>query len=197
MQQRTKVNIKNAILGVLTQGPAHGYRIKKLFAPFIARDGINDGQLYPVLSQLEKEELVRKEVVRQRKSPNKNLYHVTEKGQEEFARWLSGPDDEIDPIKYDFFLQYAFLVKCIFLEHLPKRARVAKLRRQIEHSQEKIGEYRLMRADMQERGLNDYKLRIVDFGVELQQLKIRWVEQLLELESKEKRARRDEPPGDL
>jgi DNA-binding PadR family transcriptional regulator len=192
MKSRAKLNTRNAILGILMQGPAHGYRIKKLFAPFIAKDGINDGQLYPILSQLEKEELVRKEVVRQRKSPNKNLYHLTEKGQEEFNRWLIGPEDEIDPIKYDFFLQYAFLVKCIFLEHLSRPARAEKLVRQIEHSRQKIDEYRLMRADMLERGLNEYKVRIVDFGIELQQLKIRWVEELLEIESRGEAAEGDE-----
>ncbi|RJP18138.1 MAG: hypothetical protein C4520_14910 [Candidatus Abyssobacteria bacterium SURF_5] len=190
MKSRAKLNIRNAILGVLMQGPAHGYRIKKLFAPFIAKDGINDGQLYPILNQLEKEKLVRKEIVRQQKSPNKNLYHITRKGSDEFFEWLSGPDDELDPVRCDFFMQYAFLVKCIFFEHLPKREKAAKLKRQIENLEQKIAEYRMMREEMLERGLSAYKIKIVDFGIELQQLKIRWIRDLLELQLREKASRK-------
>ena len=59
------------------QCPGHGYRIKKIFAPFVAKNGLNDGQLYPLLTQLEKEKFVRKETVRQEKSPTKNIYHIT------------------------------------------------------------------------------------------------------------------------
>jgi DNA-binding PadR family transcriptional regulator len=186
MKSRSKLNTRNAILGVLMQGPAHGYRIKKLFAPFIAKDGINDGQLYPILTQLEKDKLVRKEIVRQQKSPNKNLYYITKTGQEQFLDWLTGPDDEIDPIKYDFFMQYAFLVKCSFFEHLPGPVKKAKLKRQIEVSHQKIREYRQMRQDMLERRLNEYKIKIVDFGIELQQLKMRWIEEMLAMERQHK-----------
>jgi len=186
------LNTRNAILGVLMQGPAHGYRIKKLFAPFIAKDGINDGQLYPILTQLEKDKLVRKEIVRQQKSPNKNLYYITKTGREQFLDWLTGPDDEIDPIKYDFFMQYAFLVKCSFFEHLPGPVKKAKLKRQIEVSQQKIREYRQMRQDMLERSLSEYKIRIVDFGIELQQLKMRWIEELLTMERRQKSCQRQQ-----
>ena len=182
MKNRIKLNTRNAILGVLMQGPAHGYRIKKLFAPFIAKEGINDGQLYPVLTRLEQEGLVRKEVVPQRKSPNKNIYSITEQGKAEFARWLLGPDDEIDPVRYDFFLQYAFLVKCIFFEHLPKRSKVAKLERQVESLRQKVSEYQIMRLDMLDRGLSEYKIKIVEYGIALQQLKLRWIEDLLDAE---------------
>jgi hypothetical protein len=45
---------------------------------------------------------------------------------------------------------------------------------------------------MLERGLNEYKVRIVDFGIELQQLKIRWVEELLDFDSRGEAAEGDE-----
>jgi len=194
MKIRPKINTKNAILGILMHGPAHGYRIKKLFVPFIAKDGLNDGQLYPLLNMLEKEELVQKEVVHQRKSPSKNIYSITGKGREEFLQWLAGPDDELTAIKYDFFMQYSFLLKCTFLEHLPKHAQVAKLRRQIEAAREKAAEYRLMRQEMLERGLNAYKLKIVDFGIELQQLKTKWNQEMLDLELKQDTRRKPRTP---
>lgn len=161
------------------QGPAHGYRIKKIFAPFVSRDGLNDGQVYPVLTQLEKQNLVRKETVRQRKSPNKNLYHITEQGREEFLRWLTGPEDEVDPVKYGFFLQHGFLMKYSFFEHLSVPEQKAKLRYQIESARQKIGEYEQIRNDLVARKLGMHKIRIVDFGIETQKLKIRWAKEML------------------
>jgi DNA-binding PadR family transcriptional regulator len=164
------------------QCPSHGYRIKKLFAPFVSRDGLNDGQIYPALNQLEKKKLVRKEIVRQQKSPNKNIYHITDQGREVFLDWLSGSEDETDPVKYDFFMQYSFLMKCNFFEHLSRSEKVEKLKRQIEAAREKIAEYERVREEMLERGLSDYKLRIVDFGIETQLLKIQWVNDLMDSE---------------
>ncbi len=189
MKFRPKMSTKHAILGVLMQCPAHGYRIKKIFAPFVARNGLNDGQLYPVLTQLEKEKLVRKETVRQQKSPNKNLYHITDRGREEFFHWLKGSEDEIDPVKCDFFMQYSFLMKCNFFEHLPKRERLAKLRRQIEGAEQKVTEYEQLREEMRERGLNSYKLKIVDFGIATQRLRIEWANDLLASELKKNSTR--------
>jgi len=177
------MSVKHAILGVLMQCPAHGYRIKKIFAPFLAKNGLNDGQLYPVLTSLEKKKLVRKEVVQQRKSPNRNIYHITDKGREEFMRWLRGGDDEVDPVKYDFFNQYRFLMKCNYFEHLSSEERIAKLEAQIEAAHEKIAEYKRIREEMREKKLNDFKLKIVDFGIETQLLKIRWVKDLLDSEN--------------
>lgn len=173
------MNAKHAILGVLMHCPGHGYRIKKIFAPFVSKDGLNDGQIYPTLTHLEKEKLVRKEIVHQQKSPNKKIYHITDRGREEFLRWLTGPEDEADPVKYDFFMQYSFLMKCNFFEHLSRDERVVKLEHQIEDAKQKVAEYERIREEMRERGLNEYKIKIVEFGIETQQLRIRWASELL------------------
>lgn len=183
------MSTKYAILGVLMQGPGHGYRIKKLFAPFISKNGLNDGQVYPILTRLEKEGLVNKEVVQQEKSPTKNIYHITKRGREEFLDWLTGTEGESDPVKYDFFTQYSFLMKCNFFEHLSRDERILKLEGQIEAAREKTAEYERVRDEMREKGLDDYKLKIVDFGIESQLLKVRWVEGLLKDELADRSAR--------
>ena len=183
------MSTKYAILGVLMQCPGHGYRIKKIFAPFISKDGLNDGQVYPILTRLEKGGLVRKEIVLQDKSPNKNIYHITERGRDEFLEWLTGPEGESDPIKYDFFTQYSFLMKYNFFEHLSRDERIRKLESQIKAAREKVAEYRRVREEMREKELGDYKLKIVDFGIETQALKLRWVEGLLKDELQVRPAR--------
>jgi len=179
------MSTKYAILGVLMQCPGHGYRIKKLFSPFISKNGLNDGQVYPILTRLEKDKLVRKEVVHQEKSPNKNIYHITERGREEFLRWLNDADDETDAVKYDIFMQYRFLMKYNFFEYLSRTERIEKLQSQIAAAKEKIAEYERVREEMRERGLSKYKLKIIDLGIETQFLKIRWVGEMLKDELSE------------
>ncbi|MBI4832518.1 MAG: helix-turn-helix transcriptional regulator [Candidatus Lindowbacteria bacterium] len=176
--------IKDAILGILLQGPAHGYRIKKIFAPFASKGVLNDGQVYPLLTLLEREGLVRKETVRQQKSPNKNLYHITDAGTRQFLDWLIGPGDEIEPIKYDFFAQYSFLVKCNFFEHLTRKQRIEKLERQIGAAREKVTEFERMREEMRARKLDSHRIRILEFGLKTQLLKIQWSSEWLEAELK-------------
>ncbi|MBI5119221.1 PadR family transcriptional regulator [Candidatus Poribacteria bacterium] len=191
--------IKHAILGFLLQGPAHGYRIKRIFAPFASKGGLNDGQVYPLLTQLERGKLVEKETVRQRKSPNKNLYHITGLGTQEFLHWLTGPEDETDHLKYDFFAQYNFLIKCNFFEHLTRKQRIEKLNRQIAAAQEKIAEYERIRDEMRKRKVDCHKVRILEFGLKTQSLKIEWASAWLEAElrrgrpNNHKKARIDSP----
>jgi hypothetical protein len=82
-------------------------------------------------------------------------------------------------------MQYSFLMKCNFFELLSREQRIEKLRRQIEEARQKIAEYERIREDMRERNLTDYKIRIVNFGIETQLLKLQWVNDLLKSELEE------------
>ena len=67
------MSVKYMILGSLMEVPNYGYLIKtKFFKKVFSDFGINDGQLYPTLNKLEKEGLIRKEVIYQEGSPNRH-----------------------------------------------------------------------------------------------------------------------------
>jgi len=170
--------IHQTILGLIVETPRHGYLIKKLLCEGNGRDfGINDGLLYPALARLEREGLIRKEVVHQEKSPSKHTYHATGKGEEAFFRWLMESAGEEDPFRYDFYLRFGFLVKATFFKHLDPRAVREKVERQIADAREKIRDFRRVREKMAGSEADWYRLKIMDFGVGYQALKLEWLEQ--------------------
>lgn len=78
-----------AILGLLSTGPKSGYDIKSLFNRTL-RHFWNEsyGQIYPMLSKLEKEELA---TCAEQESANggfKKVYSITEAGMACFQQWL-------------------------------------------------------------------------------------------------------------
>jgi DNA-binding PadR family transcriptional regulator len=166
------------ILGLIVEAPRHGYLIKKVLCEGNGRDfGINDGLLYPALARLEREGLIEKEVVHQAKSPSKHIYHATRRGEEAFLRWLTASEGEEDPFRYDFYLRFGFLVKANFFRHLPPEQVLEKVGRQMEEARRKIADFRRVRQGMVETDADWYRVKILDFGVGYQSLKLAWLEQ--------------------
>ena len=81
-----------AILGLLSMGPMSGYDIKKKFEK-IASNFWNEsyGQIYPILKRLNAEGLATRSIEKQMGKPDRHIYKVTRKGQEELMEWLKEP----------------------------------------------------------------------------------------------------------
>lgn len=78
------------LLGLLKDGPKHGYEIKKLVDEVISGfTGISSQSIYYPLTELEKKGFLTKAVGRSGKRPEKYVYKITKKGEEEFDRLLS------------------------------------------------------------------------------------------------------------
>lgn len=77
------------IMGLLMQGPSHGYDLKQTLegelSPFIE---ISSAPLYYTLKKLEQEGLVTKWSAVSGRRPTKYIYNLTAKGQEEIKRLL-------------------------------------------------------------------------------------------------------------
>jgi len=81
-----------ALLGLLSLGPRSGYDLKKLIDRSIAHFWSESfGQIYPILRRLEAEGLARRRSQRQDGKPDRQVYSLTTKGQEELQRWLEQP----------------------------------------------------------------------------------------------------------
>jgi DNA-binding PadR family transcriptional regulator len=86
------MSVRNAILGLLSQSPRHGYMLKAAFETLVGGKDIWDvkpAQIYTTLSRLEEAGLVRCEEVNQGAGPEKRVYAITAEGQAELARWFS------------------------------------------------------------------------------------------------------------
>ena len=77
------------LLGLLCDGPKHGYELKKIIdeelGPF-AETGSTS--IYYPLKSLEKRSLLKKTIGKEGKRPEKYVYEITEDGKEEFVRVL-------------------------------------------------------------------------------------------------------------
>ncbi len=166
------------ILGCLLDAPAHGYEIRQRFKSFYNQShGLNEGQLYTTLKKLEEDGLVSKELIHQEKSPSRKVLRLTERGREEFYRWIQ-EEEEPDPVVFDFFHFFSFLQKCNYLMHVPKEMALSRIGRQVERETNKAEEFKRIRKSMVDRNVNWYRVRIIEFGISFQEAKIKWLNAL-------------------
>ena len=78
------------ILGLLKEGPKHGYEVRKLVREVLGEyTPVASKSIYYPLRSLEKKGFLRKERKREGKRPEKFIYHLTKDGEKEFSRLLS------------------------------------------------------------------------------------------------------------
>lgn len=81
---------KYAVLGVLSICPGSGYDIKKFMEQSTSNFWNESyGQIYPILKQLIEEGLATSHAEKQEGKPERYIYTLTAKGQQELERWLS------------------------------------------------------------------------------------------------------------
>ncbi|MDG2377250.1 MAG: PadR family transcriptional regulator [Woeseiaceae bacterium] len=87
------MDVKTVCLGMLTDGPASGYDMKKCFeSSFGHFFPAGYGSIYPALAALARSGLVEFEKILQEGKPDRKVYSITEKGREELIRGLSNSD---------------------------------------------------------------------------------------------------------
>ena len=171
--------MKYSVLGFLIDQPMHGYALKRALSPALPpHQRVNDGILYPLLKRLEAEGLVHKRVEPGRSSRDRQVFHPTAKGRRVFERWLAGSDDEADEVTYDFLLGHPFLTKCLFFERLTPAEVRAKFERQLAECTAKLDTFKAIRARMVGRGVDPYRVAVLDLGIAQQKEKERWLKRM-------------------
>lgn len=126
---------KYAILGLLSMSPMSGYDIKKFSDLSISHFwNENYAHIYPVLKEMEKENLVVKETMQSGGRPPKNVYSITEKGKNELDEWLLQPAEDRPP-------REELLLKFFFSANVPLENLLEKLKAEKEKNQRHIKEY--------------------------------------------------------
>ena len=76
------MDVKTVCLGMLTDGPASGYDLKKEFESSFAHFfAAGYGSIYPALSALAEDDLVHCELVPQEGKPDRKVYRITDAGR--------------------------------------------------------------------------------------------------------------------
>lgn len=81
-----------AILGLLAESPRSGYDIKKEVEGRLSHFWSESyGHIYPMLRRLHTRGLVEKDVEEQVGRPDRNVYRITEVGEQALAAWFTTP----------------------------------------------------------------------------------------------------------
>lgn len=84
------MSVGHVLLGVLAEGPAHGYDLKRGHdARFPAAKPLAYGQVYAALSRLERDGLVEVVETTSGGGPERTTYALTAAGDQELRRWLA------------------------------------------------------------------------------------------------------------
>jgi DNA-binding PadR family transcriptional regulator len=171
--------VKHAILGFLIDQPMHGYELKRALSPALPpQRRVNDGVLYPMLKRMEAEGLISGRVERREGAPDRRVFHTTAAGRRAFEEWLQSAVEEDDDVAYDFMLGHPFLTKSLFFRRLSPAQVSRKLVDQLETSEAKLADFRRIRKGMVERGVDPYRVAVLDLGIAQQREKVRWLKQM-------------------
>jgi DNA-binding PadR family transcriptional regulator len=169
------VSLREAILGLLDDGPMTGYQMKQFFRYVIRHFwSVSDGQLYPTLKKMHEDGLISLKVVEQKGTANKHVFSITEKGQERFARWLREPVTKFEELKEPFVLKVFFFGKLS-----PEEIR-SHLRTQLELHERILEELQEVR-ETYEDNVGPYQQLIGYAGILYVEVRILWLARMIEL----------------
>lgn len=117
------MSVRNAILGLLSEGPLHGYELRAAYEnDLVPRSKLNAGQVYTTLDRLHRDGLVQPTVVGQDQKPDKKVFALTDTGHRELDAWLSAAS----PLDLD--LRNQTFIKLMLAERLPDRDPLAVIK---------------------------------------------------------------------
>lgn len=100
------------LLAELTTGPKHGYEIKKNIQNRLGENfELNHNMLYPTLRRFENMGAIRKKIHKQVGKPNRNMYDITETGEEIFYEMLREFPKKIATNNTEFLVRIALFEK--------------------------------------------------------------------------------------
>jgi DNA-binding PadR family transcriptional regulator len=193
-----------AILGLLHEGPMHGYELRKRLGTLLGafRAAISYGSLYPTLRRLQAGGWITEyepdpaDVVTAPPLTGRRgrvVYKLTAEGKERFAALLDEPgpetyDDETFGVHFAFFARTDAATRMRILEG--RRRRVEERRDGLSKGLARAGER-----------LDEYTLELQRHGLESADREVRWLNELIanEQAGRPPRSTRprpdDEPPG--
>jgi DNA-binding PadR family transcriptional regulator len=104
------MTVKHALLGLLAQGPMHGYELRTAFEEQVGTLwDLNIGQVYNTLRLAERDGLVQFEGFEQEgRGPARKMYAITDAGRQELVHWLLEPVRQPRRLKDEFYVKLVF-----------------------------------------------------------------------------------------
>ena len=174
---RRAETIELAVLGLLHEGPMHGYELRKRLNLMLGWGRVlSYGSLYPTLKKMLRAHLIEESstsVTPVTRRP-RIVYQVTELGHQEFERLMSevGPtaweDDNFD-IRFAFFGRTDMEIRLRVLE-----GRRSRLQERLDRVQRELA--------LTQKEVDQYAGELQRHGVESVEREVRWLSELIDAE---------------
>jgi PadR family transcriptional regulator AphA len=164
-----------AVLGFLSWRPGSGYDIRRAISETVGNFWNESfGQIYPALRELERDDLVKREVERTPGKPDRHVYTITEAGRAELRRWLEKP---CDPHVY----RVEVLIKLFFGGQTSLESSLAHVARYRAEHEALLARYRAIRKDLHRDFKDDPRLPFwlltVECGLGVGRAYLEWCDQ--------------------
>jgi DNA-binding PadR family transcriptional regulator len=165
-----------AVLGLLKERSMHGYQLKKSLSetlgPFWQ---VSYGALYPALKRLKAQGAVEEVFPKSTVGRRRNVYRLTEKGEELFADLLESAGER-EPVGDD----NGFRIRLAFFRYLKPETRIGVLERRRAALTARLAE---LKRRLTERRVDDsYTLSLMRHGMDATERDISWVDHMIEAE---------------
>jgi DNA-binding PadR family transcriptional regulator len=169
-----------AILGLLKERSMHGYQLSKRLEDTLGGFWrVSYGSLYPTLRRLERDGAVEpvfsKEDVRRRK----NVYRITEKGEDLF-------DELLQEAGQESWEDNRFRVRLAFFKYLKPETRIRLLERRRAYLEERLSTISTSLKNARER-VDNYTLSLMRHGQDATEHDIEWLDDLIQAERRQVR----------
>ena len=167
--------IELAVLGLLHEGPMHGYELRKRLNLMLGWGRVlSYGSLYPALKKMLRAELIEELAPKTISRRPRIVYQLTETGDVEFQRLMSevGPtawDDDTFDIRFAFFGRTDMEIRLRVLE-----GRRSRLQERLERVQKELA--------MTQQEVDRYAAELQRHGVESVEREVRWLSELINAE---------------
>ena len=172
-------SLEFALLGLLSQGPLHGYELRKrmttMYGPFRA---LSFSVLYPQLRKLMEADLIEKSFTDEGGLSRRSriVYDLTEKGREKFSQLMQSASP-------DTFEDEGFEVRFAFFGPTPRNNRVRILEGRHRRLVDKAEVSRRDLAKIPE-GIDTYLIEWRRHSLESAEREIIWLEKMIKIERK-------------
>ena len=173
-----------AILGLLKERSMHGYQLSKRLTDSLGGFWrVSYGSLYPTLRRLERDGAVERVFAEQEVGRRKNVYRITEKGEELFQQLLeeAGAESSSEDNR--------FRVRLAFFKYLAPDTRIRLLERRRAYLEERLSTITTSLSATRER-FDTYTLSLIQHGRESTEQDIAWLNGLITAERRQSRSPR-------
>lgn len=171
-----------AVLGLLKEQTMHGYQLKKSLSetlgPFWQ---VSYGALYPALKRLRSQGAVEQVFPKTQVGRRRNVYRITDQGEEVFADLLASSGDVDDN---------GFRVRLAFFRYLKPETRIGVLERRRAALLARLAELRRRIAAYRQGRADGYTLSLMRHGMDSTERDISWLDELIEAERRTTRKSR-------